>query len=180
MKNSEIEIPAEFFEEAVKVQIPLDFIWGTQTPNEYSMSKTKSIRKGVSEYGRQFYFDHPIIAGLLSYEKGSVLFLVNGHHRAREAPRFKILAIPCLVYSLPLLAELANKTELKFKEEIEIATAQAVQEFDHHYNSTNKAYRPPRLMFDIKSTDELKLVSETSNPYGIIAVAGFTLLNDAK
>lgn len=171
MKNSEIVIPMEYQETAVKVAVPLSHLWGTQKPSEYSYSKTRSIRRAIAEKGTQFYIDNPVITGLLPYKNGSIIFLVNGHHRSREAPNHKLCAVPSLLFSHSLLAELAQVTAEEYKSLVETWTAEAILEFEYHYQANKKQYYPPNVLPHVTSVDQVASLAKDSKYHSFISIA---------
>lgn len=167
MRKSEFDVPETMLEHGVGAIIPVHFIWGIKAPSEYNEHRSLSIRKAVQEQGQQFYLEHPIIAGLIPGENNSVVFIVNGHHRTREAPRHRILAIPVLVFSLALLADFVEKSIPELKHDVETWTSEAIQEFDHKYSRSQKLYRPPQVLPAVTNLDELSSVSKQPNTLGI-------------
>lgn len=167
MKKSELDVPELMVDQGIGLIIPVHFVWGIKAPIEYKEQRSKSIRKAIYEQGIDFYFDHPIIAGLLPEGNDSIIFIVNGHHRTREAPNHKIYAIPAVIFSLAVLANFVEKSVIDLQREIEVWTGEALHEFDHKYNGSHKIYNPPKLLRGVSSLEDLKDLSNRKNNFGI-------------
>ncbi len=77
--------------------IPVSYLFGRQSENEFTKAKRKSVLKEM-EADTQFLTKNPIIACALLRGNATQLLIIDGHHRSRYAPLLGIREIPSSVY----------------------------------------------------------------------------------
>lgn len=101
-------------DQKIRVTVPQRVVFGIQPREEYRNGSTKRVKSELSRAGIEFLQANPVfIVALWSSNEKLRLVLVDGHHRARYAPRYGIRDLPCevsFVESLEAVAKYAPNT----------------------------------------------------------------------
>lgn len=175
MSKFESKLPAELSNQAIHATVPISYLWGIQRCDEYCTKKTKNVARGLKENGLHFLEEHPVLAGLVSIENGSIIIIINGHHRVREAPNHNIVSVPTQILSSALLANYFDLPQQEFEVALKEWSSQAVYDFDRKITSSGKLFTPPNVLTKVKSLQEVKNLLQGENYFPMLAVAQLAL-----
>lgn len=86
--------------------LPISYLWGIQGPGEYSNGKRKRVESLLAANGMCFLQERPVSSVLVPSNSDTwFAALVDGHNRARYAPKFGIRHTTTHIVSLSQLAE---------------------------------------------------------------------------
>ncbi len=85
-------------DQPLKLVIPRSFLWGSQPREHYCHSSRRRVCQQLKQFGTEFLIQNPPIVFAQAESNCSRIVIFDGHHRVRNAPRFGITKIPCLVY----------------------------------------------------------------------------------
>lgn len=143
------------------ILVPSVNLFGTQKPDEYCHKKTVFVREQLSSFGIEYLKKNPIAVCILNTELlGTILAIIDGHHRTREAARLSLSKIPALVYTpqeTALIFYHDSCSAEKLVSQIESWIAVALLEFNRQMGRHNKKYHPLPLTPEL--TREFGLVS---------------------
>lgn len=163
-------IPSALFEHAIPVMIPIAYLFGTQTPEEYSSCRQKFLAKQIRE-NPEYLVHHPIYTCFVDHNGGGCLVIIDGHHRTREAPNQNIHLIPAWVFSVDTIARLYNQTVPNFRSDIEIGVSRTLRRFEREITRNGKTYIPPQTITGARSFQEFSgQVFDQPGRWGIFAL----------
>lgn len=137
--------------------IPRTFLFGTQELSEYSNAKREQVLAEFKRHGKTYMRKNPVIVLHSNFENGTQLIIVDGHHRVRYAPKYRITDIPCLVVSAETLTAIINEekntniTPAQFSAEMQQNAANALNSFDKRITD----YRSPQFVFGVTKAADL-------------------------
>lgn len=148
--------------EGIGLWIPRQYLFGTQTLEEYDPKKRKSIEEKLLSDGVKCLEQNPLLACAIPYNNSISVAIIDGHHKARYSSKYNIHALPCLVASPEVYVKIMKKCcpqkEIKtdsFVMKLEDETTAAIRSFS--YRMQDK-YSPPRLITGVSDTDQLKTI----------------------
>lgn len=177
MSKFESELPVELTNLAVKAAIPIHFLWGIQRCDEFCAKKTRKVAKAYQTKGTEFLKKNPVLAGLVPIENGSMIAIINGHHRVREAPNHHIYCVPSQILAVSLLSEYFEYPEEEFITDIKEWSSQALYDFDRKIRATGKSIQQPLVLPGIHSISDLEKYVDTNQEYGMLAISQLGIAN---
>ena len=98
------------------VWAPVSHLWGRQTPGEYSHQTERFIKTMyASSYGFDWLLQHPIWLYACTdyvFDHNNKLIIIDGHHRARYAPKYGITDMPAIVFFEPELVAITGHDDI--------------------------------------------------------------------
>lgn len=96
-------------DEKIRVTVPQRVVFGIQPREEYRNGSSKRVKAELNQHGREFLERNPVfVVAVWSSLDLLRLILVDGHHRARYAPRYGIRELPCEVSLVESLEAVTN------------------------------------------------------------------------
>ncbi len=102
-------------EGGVRVMVPIKILSGTQNGEAYSQSRRRYVENQMRTNGVQFLQENPIQACFIPSDgdqngnQFGRLAILEGHHRARYAPKYGISKVPTAIFTLEQTARVLNK-----------------------------------------------------------------------
>lgn len=137
----------------VPLVIPQRNIFGRQTLDEYSRSKTLSVDAEFKAHGPAFLERNPVVSCPLTLGEGLMIATLDGHHRSRRAPKWSIYNIPNLLLPIHIAAQIYKKDPAEFEDQL----FQAVLETQQSFSRLMPDGKQPRII-TARSVEELQAV----------------------
>lgn len=144
----------EFFQnKSTYLEAPACIFWGTQEIGEYDKEKEKATRRSLRERGIDFLRENPTYSVLVPGSRGTIIAVLDGHHKTRYAPAYGINIIPTLITEIPPLAAVLEQDSEKLASWISVAAGIAYESFSRRRDTLIQ--HPPYLDKNIQSVDQL-------------------------
>jgi len=112
------------------------YLYGTQTINEYDHTRLQRVKRNV-KINPNFYIDNPIILCLLPDNNETTVVIIDGHHRVRSAPKFDIVHIPALIYTLEAISQIKGRPveslEMEYRRDLALTVEDFSQRIGYSY-----------------------------------------------
>jgi len=151
----------------VRVELPRNYLQGTQDYGQYSDKKMRRIDKKLAENGIDFLRHFPAIGCGLDNRAGLDVVLIDAHHRVRRAGNFNLPVIPTLVLPLDAVVDLVS-TQFGYRyslEEVRECLYGEIAEATDSFIKIGVEYKGNKCLFG-STVQGVHCVSELAARYG--------------
>lgn len=151
-----INLP-ESLQDSPSFLIPIQYLHGTQLPEEYDSRKRKQVERHLAAEGMAYLLRHPVVSCMLTDPIGATLAIYDGHHRMRYAPEYGIYLIPTIVTDAVDLVDILRSTG-KADFSTEVFTdhlRESVDETLTAFDNRMPSYKRPRIIERVTNIGQL-------------------------